>query len=55
MWWLHIKFTLAVVLFTVVLVAMYPLALLADRKSSIPTVKEIRDGYVSLRDDVYFR
>jgi hypothetical protein len=55
MWWLHIKFTLAAVLFTIILLAMYPLAYLADRKSSIYTIKEIKDGFASLRDDVYFR
>jgi len=55
MWWLHIKFTLAAVLLTIVLVAMYPLAYLADRKSSVPTVKEIKDGFANLRHDIYFR
>ncbi len=55
MWWLHIKFTLAVVLFIIVLLAMYPLAYLADRKSSTPTSREIKDGFASLRDDIYFR
>lgn len=55
MWWLHIKFTLAVVLFTIIVVAMYPLAFLTDRKSSIYTIKEIKDDFASLRDDIYFR
>jgi hypothetical protein len=54
MWWLHIKFTLAVVLFTVVLVLMYPLAKITKRYNPV-TFKELKDSYVSLRDDVYFR
>ena len=55
MWWLHIKFTLAAVLLTIVLLAMYPLAYLADRKSCVWTYREVKDGFASLRDDIYFR
>jgi hypothetical protein len=54
MWWLHTKFTIAVVLITLVLVLTLPLSKITKRYNPV-TFKELKDSYASLRDDVYFR
>lgn len=53
MWWLHIKFTLAVVLLTLMLVLMFALA--KTTKREVLSFDELKDSYASLKDDIYFR
>lgn len=54
MWWLHIKFTLAVVLLTLLLVLRFPLAKITKRYSPV-SIDELKEVYSGLRDDIYFR
>jgi len=54
MWWLHIKFTLAVLLLTLILVLMYPLAKITKRYNPA-SFDELKEAYSGLRNDVYFR
>lgn len=55
MWWLHIKFVVSVVLLSVVLLCMYPLAKLTGKDSLLVTWKEVKSAYLDMRDNIYFK
>lgn len=50
----HIKFTLAVVLYTLILPLAYGCAKLTNRYEPM-SFSDLKDVYVSLRDDIYFK
>lgn len=49
----HIKFTLAVVFYTLILPLAYGYAKLTNRYEPM-SFSDLKDTYVSLRDDIYF-
>lgn len=53
MWIKHLKFTLAVVLYTLILPQVYCLGKLNGRHQSVP-FSEIKSAYLEIRDDIYF-
>lgn len=53
MWIKHIKFTLAVVLHTLILPLVYCLGKLNGRHPPM-SFSDLKAAYVSLRDDIYF-
>lgn len=54
MWINHLKFTVAVVLYTLLLPLAYSLAKITDRYEPM-SFDDIKDAYLSLRDDIYYK
>lgn len=54
MWVNHLKFTVAVVLYTLILPLAYGVGKLTNRYEPM-SLNDLKEAYISLRDDVYYK